>query len=327
MLEKESGSFVSDLGDLSVVVLSYNRLAELSFNLPALIDISRRRGFELIVVDNASTDGSVELIRALAVGENMKVILNETNFGVAGGRNFGWGAAERDFILNIDDDTIISEEAICSMLKFIRSNNQFGIVSPRIVHSATGQPQYDLGDEVLFPSNHHGACNIMRSSVVRTVGPNDARCTFGGEEFNYSVLVRELGFDVVYLPHITVGHNNHQREGRAGAERRIRRAYNLPRLYAKHFPYLFAAQLSFRYAVSHSISAVRAFGWSLGIKVILSVIWGFRAGRITYRPVSSRVVSFYRDENLVPDFGNIPIHRKILRRVGIRSSVEPSGAR
>lgn len=302
------------LCDLSVVILSHNRLEELKSNLPALVDIARRKGLELIVVDNASTDGSGELIRALCVGPNVKLILNEINLGVAGGRNAGWLVAEREFILNIDDDTRISEDAIWSMVRYLKINKRVGIISPRIVHFRTGASQFDLGEEVVSPSNHHGACNMMRSLVVRAVGPNDLLCNFGGEEFNYSILCRQFNHEVLYLPYVTVGHNNHPRTGAIGAERRIRRAYNLPRLYAKHFPFGLAVRLSMRYSVSHIISAMRAYGIVLSAKVFISSLRGFLDGRRDHQPVSAHVAEFYKNRSLRPEFGNVPLYVKLLRR-------------
>ena len=73
-----------------MVVLSHNRIDELRRNLPYLCDHAAEFGYELIIVDNASTDASVELLKMLMrQHQNVRVIFNEVNSGVAQGRNTG----------------------------------------------------------------------------------------------------------------------------------------------------------------------------------------------------------------------------------------------
>src|SRR5690606_12920646 len=105
---------------------------------------------------NASTDGSAEMIAEVLAGRsNARSIANDANLGVAGGRNTGWCTASRNFILNIDDDTLITADAVAAMLSAMDQRPELGIVSPRILHAATGAEQFSFDSPGYRPSNFH----------------------------------------------------------------------------------------------------------------------------------------------------------------------------
>lgn len=306
-----------DLHGVSVVVLSHNRAEELAANLPILIEAARNTGLELIVVDNASTDGSVDMLREWAAGGDLKAILNETNLGVAGGRNSGWRAVTREFILNIDDDVAVSVAAIGALQATMRDEPDIGVISPRIVHPRTGAHQCDHGDSAMDIANFHGACHMLRRDLVGQVGLNDEACSFGGEELDYSIRVRAAGHRVVYTPRATVLHNNHTRPGGEDRSRRGRWVYNFLRVYHKHFPWTVASGLSGRYLARHLLSGLRAHGPVFPLTLIVAGLRGMRDGRRQHRRVPDDVTRFYRNPELRPDFGNVPLTRKafgLLRR-------------
>lgn len=297
---------------LSIVVLSHNRKNDLEINLHQLLDMVRDYGFELIVVDNASTDGSVELITEIVSShERTKIVLNHTNLGVAGGRNAGWRVATGQFILNIDDDTVITVDAAHAMLATLQNHQNVGIASPRILHAKTKARQFDFGGTECPVGNFHGACHMLRTSLVERIGLNDEACSFGGEELDYSIRARAAGCDVIYTPNATVLHNSLLRQGAEGRERRIRWVHNFIRVHHKHFPLSTAVVFSLRYLLSHLASGVRMHGLVFGLRLIESAWNGFREGRRHHRTVPYHVVRFYLDPGLRPEFGNVPLWRKM----------------
>lgn len=309
-----AGCSRSDLTDVAVVILSYNRREDVGRNLSRLVPMASELGFELIVVDNASTDGSDHLIQQFASNGVVKVVNNKTNLGVAGGRNAGWRLATREFILNIDDDTIVSAEAIEAMLSVLQSRDDIGIVSPRILHARTGQPQFDYGGEEGQVSNFHGCCHMVRSSLVEKIGYNDEACSFGGEELDYSIRARAAGFDVIYTPAATVLHDNFPRQASEGRQRRERWAYNFIRVHHKHFGPRRAFPFTTRYLLSLVVSGTRTFGPGFIPVLFRSAIRGIRDGRRHHKPVPASVEGFYSRPDLRPDFGNIPIWSKLFAR-------------
>lgn len=306
------------LDDLSLVILSYNRQDELLNNIIPLCEDSLKTGFELIIVDNASTDGSREVLVELSNQyPGLRVIYNDKNLGVAEGRNTGWQAATRNFILNIDDDTRISLMEIIALHQFAIEKPDAGVISPRILHAITEAAQNDHGDKEYEPANFHGACHLVRRDVYRKVGAIDPACSFGGEEIDYSIRVRAAGYKVIYTPNVSIKHNNFIRSGGEGAWRRRQWLYNFSRVYFKHFPVYIAFMLSFRYLISCLVSGMRQYGLFFALSLPKQVVFGALDGRRQHQSIPREVRDFYVNPALRPDFGNIPLHRKFLTKMKI----------
>jgi len=91
----------------SIVVLSYNRLAYLRSTLESVFATTPRNDYELIVVDNGSTDGSADALRSLADGGGVdKLILRKSNHGTAPGFNTGFAYSDREsrYVIKLDSD-------------------------------------------------------------------------------------------------------------------------------------------------------------------------------------------------------------------------------
>lgn len=231
-----------------------------------------------------------------------------------GGRNDGWRQATRGFILNIDDDTLVTAEAVSALLSALLQNQELGIVSPRILHAASGAAQLSFTDPDYRLANYHGACHLVRRAVIDAVGFNDEGCTFGGEELDLSIRTRAAGFDIAYVGEATVLHDNAVRAGVVGRERRERWIYNFIRVFYKHFPLRTAIPFSLRYFASHLASGGRAFGLVFCLSLIGSAARGFRDGRRHHKPVPDHVMRFYRNPALRPEFGNRPLWRKLTKK-------------
>jgi len=298
---------------ISLVILSFNRRDEIEHTLPYLCYLREEHGFELIVVDNASSDGSREFLLSLAPRfPSMRLILNSSNLGVASGRNAGWRLAQREYILQLDDDLRIELMDLQKLCEVMDSNPGAGVLSPKIVHAQTGISECDHGNSECEVANFHGACHLVRRVVFQQVGEIDPLCAFGGEELDYSVRVRDSGFTVMYTPGVTVKHNSQIKKGHEGEWRRRMWVYNYTRVNFKHFPFNIAALFAFRYCVSHMISAVI----HLGIQFASSLPWyalqGARDGRRHHLDISNDTCRFYINPQLRPEFGNVPIWRKLL---------------
>ncbi|HEY1070152.1 MAG TPA: glycosyltransferase [Thermomonas sp.] len=300
--------------ELSVVILSFNRIEELKVNIPVIFEFSREMGWEVIVVDNGSSDGSVEFLRAVVSGlDYVHLVTNHENLGVAGGRNVGWAKAAGCLILNIDDDAFVDLDDIRAMLEFMERNPSIGIMSPRIVHRQSLAPQCDHGSAPVRISNFHGACHLLRREVYSVVGEIDPSCSFGGEELDYSLRARNAGFDVYYAPVATAVHNNHQRAGDEGLWRRRQWVFNYTRVLSKNFPFFMALLFSARLLASQLFSALKLFGVLSSLSLVFSYFSGLISGFRRRSVVSRSVLDLYRNPSLRPDFGNVPLLEKILR--------------
>lgn len=298
---------------LSVVVLSHNRREELRRNLQLLCDLQVLTGFELIVVDNASDDGTCEDLGDLRRQyPELIVILSEENLGVAGGRNLGWSTASRDFILNLDDDTRVDLGALRALCAELAASAAIGIVSPRVVHAITGACQTPYADTVREPANFHGACHIVRRALWLRVGRLDPECSFGGEELDYTIRARAAGYVTVCTPNVTVQHNSLLRPPALDLWRRERWLYNYTRVLFKHFPPGRAALYAGRGLFAHLASAITKHGPRVVPALIANAVRGARYGRQRYARLPDAVQRFYANDRLLPDFGNVPLWRKAL---------------
>jgi len=156
---------------------------------------------------------------------------------------------------------------------------------------------------------------MVRRAVRRRAGDIDPVCTFGGEELDYSIKIRALGYKVMYVPDVTVMHNNVIRPGVEGANRRRMRAFNLPRLHFKYFPLRLAIMFSLRYGLVHTLSALRSGRPIVALGLPLYVARGALQGRRERVVLPSVVVDFYARTDTRPDFGNVPLWHKLNRRL------------
>jgi GT2 family glycosyltransferase len=114
---------------LTILILNYKTRGLLKQFLKGLKMYSPKVEHEVIVVDNASNDGSVELI--MNNHPEVKLIQNEQNVGYAKGNNIGIKSAKGEYILLINTDVVITDkEAIEKLVAFMDANLDVGIVGP-----------------------------------------------------------------------------------------------------------------------------------------------------------------------------------------------------
>ncbi|HPY08603.1 MAG: glycosyltransferase family 2 protein [Patescibacteria group bacterium] len=118
--------------DLSVIIVSWNVKEKLKDNLQALFESESGFNFEVLVVDNASTDGSAELVRAKF--PQVKLIVNETNFGFARANNQAIELAQGRYILLLNPDMSVFPDTLENMLAWAEENPQATVSGCRLVN-------------------------------------------------------------------------------------------------------------------------------------------------------------------------------------------------
>ena len=126
----------NDINKVAAIVVTYNRLDLLKKNIEALNKVQSDCMFDVLIVDNASTDGTKEYIRTLEQ-ENIKYYNTGKNIGGAGGFNFGIKkAAEQGYkwIWLMDDDTIPVADSLQKLLDVDKQlQGQYGFLSSRVL--------------------------------------------------------------------------------------------------------------------------------------------------------------------------------------------------
>jgi len=302
------------LSGASVAILSHNRIDELKETFVTLCESANVHNLELIIVDNASTDGSRELIQGcVAAFPTVKAFLSDVNTGVAAGRNLAWGMCTRDFILNIDDDTRIGIDSIRMIVESMIARPIAGVLFPQILDLSSGRQFVDYDDTT--PANFLGGCHVVRREALTEVGPLDPECNFGGEELDFSIRMRLSGWQVVYDPSIQVVHNGLPRARDTAVWRQTQWVRNYSRVLFKYFPSRVANLFVLRVLISHVVSGSRRHGFKHVLKFARASSEGRAQGMSNRNLLPQNLVDFYRDTTRRPDLGNVPLSTKAVRRI------------
>lgn len=121
----------ASLPDLSVVIVSYNTRELLRNCLRSLRD-SQGLKLEVIVVDNASSDGSADMLRKDF--PEVQLQAQTVNSWFCGGNNIGSAAAKSDYVLLLNPDTEVAPDALSQMLRFLRENESYSGVTAQLVY-------------------------------------------------------------------------------------------------------------------------------------------------------------------------------------------------
>lgn len=229
---------------VAVVVLHFNGEKDTLECLQTLSNLSAEDcRLLIIVVDNGSTAASKAVISNFQV----RLIRNEENLGFAGGNNVGikyaldWAA---DYILILNNDTLVDKNLIDELLKVANSDEKIGIVVPKIYFAkgyefhkdryknqnlgkviwyAGGimdwenvigkhrgvdeidRGQYDKIGETDFAT---GCCMLVKKEVFETLGLFDKKYFLYYEDSDLSVRAKKAGYKIMYVPKAIIWHKN-----------------------------------------------------------------------------------------------------------------------
>ena len=117
--------------DLSIIIVSYNTKEFLLKCIESIIDTVKKVSYEIVVVDNASTDGTVEKVQSAKFkvqSDNSKfnVIKNKKNVGFSKANNIGVRQSKGKYILFLNPDTVVYKKAIDGMVEFMDQHQDAG---------------------------------------------------------------------------------------------------------------------------------------------------------------------------------------------------------
>ena len=212
---------------VSVIVVTYNNI-ELTKACLASLDLhSNHENLEVIVVDNASADGTPALLQEwVTQGENRSIILNEDNRGFAAGNNQGLAKATGEYLVLLNNDTYVTPGWIRTLYRHLQRNRNFGIIGPvtnNIGNEAKIQIKYNNMDEMLVESgkytrSHIGKiqelytaaffCVMFSREVYEAVGPLDEAFGRGFfEDDDYCRRIEQLGLKVGCAEDVFIHHH------------------------------------------------------------------------------------------------------------------------
>ena len=191
----------------SLVIPVYNQLGYTKRCLDSIYKWTEPP-FELIVVDNASTDGTAEYLQSVAA----TVISNKTNLGCAKAWNQGVRASRGDVVAILNNDIIVTSGWLSGLQRFMETQRH-GIVSPA---AREGLLDYDLDEYAKQYTDRcrratraelYGACLVIARSVFDRVGLFDEVFGYGGcEDIDFQWRAMEAGFTVGMTGSVLIHH-------------------------------------------------------------------------------------------------------------------------
>jgi N-acetylglucosaminyl-diphospho-decaprenol L-rhamnosyltransferase len=250
---------------LSIIIVTYNSTAEMDACLGSLVQHPPSIDHEIVVVDNASTDGTAAAIRARWHG--VRVIDATANVGFARANNVGIQQTSGSLILLLNPDTSVPTGAIDTLVAALDARPEVAVVGPRLV-DADGRVELSFG-RMLSPiaelrqkflvagsrragpvaayveSITHkpqevdwvsGACLLVRRLDAEAVGLIDERFFMYAEDVDFCASIRARGRGVLFCPAAEIVHLRGR--SRATASAATARAYRRSQLafYQKHHP-------------------------------------------------------------------------------------------
>ncbi|MBG9588635.1 glycosyltransferase family 2 protein [Cytobacillus firmus] len=111
----------------SIIILTQNGFQHTKRCIQSISDHTEAR-YELICIDNGSSDGTSEYLKTLP---NSTVIVNEINTGFPGGCNQGFSMAKGEYIVILNNDTVVTKKWLSKLIKWLEIDDKIGIVGPR----------------------------------------------------------------------------------------------------------------------------------------------------------------------------------------------------
>ena len=218
----------------AVVILNWNTEGFLKEFLPGLLQsVSKVEDAEVIVADNASTDGSRQVMKDIF--PDVRTLEFDRNYGFTGGYNKAFGEIESDLIVLINSDIEVTENWLGPLVKWMEDHPECGACAPKL-HSwqdknmfeyagaaggyidrygypfcrgrvlkrlETDRGQYDAPADVFWAT---GACLMVRSSLYRKLGGLDDRFFAHMEEIDLCWRMQLEGYKVTVVPESVVYH-------------------------------------------------------------------------------------------------------------------------
>jgi N-acetylglucosaminyl-diphospho-decaprenol L-rhamnosyltransferase len=250
---------------LSIIIVSFNARDDLARCLASLHSPAPATSHEIIVVDNASSDGSVDVARRWP---DVQTIETGANQGFARANNVGIRTSRGDVLLLLNGDTVVPPGAVDRLVQEVQQDDDVAVVGPRLVDGEGRAelsfgpmigPFNELGQKLLvrgherrlpiisgiverltkrpqYPDWVSGACLLVRRVDAEAVGLLDERYFMYAEDVDFCAAIRARGRRIRFTPAATVVH--HRGRSAATARAATDRAYRRSQLafYGKHHP-------------------------------------------------------------------------------------------
>lgn len=252
--------------ELSIIIVSWNVKSDLTDCIRSIADNRPAGEHEVIVVDNASTDDSAEMVKEQF--PEVILVVNEDNRGFAAANNIGIAGTRGKYILFLNPDTIVHPGSLDALLKFMNDNEDVGVCGPKLLYadgttqsSARAFPtlrgvlhcftimraipifrrQYNLWlmrdfahDRQMDVDQVMGAALMTRRSIIERLGGMDEAFFMYYEEVDLCYRIKQAGWRIVFTPEPVITHRAGKSTGQIPVRRRIMTLKSILILLRKH---------------------------------------------------------------------------------------------
>ncbi len=223
----------ADAVDVSVVIVNWNTRELLKNCLESVRNTVKGLTWEVIVVDNASTDGSVAMLRASF--PEVRVVVNEKNRGFGAANNQAFALMNGHYALLLNTDAVLTENAAAELFAFMESHPEAGMCCGQLLNRDGSKQNSIAAFPTLFtllvnmplmecllpgkyPSKRYehqrpiavescvGACLMIRKAAMDAVGWFDERYFFFLEETDWAYRMHREGWQVFFVPAARIYH-------------------------------------------------------------------------------------------------------------------------
>ena len=215
------------VSDISIVLVGWNNLIYLDPCLESLYESSMQSSFDVVVVDNGSTDGSQEMLREKY--PQVQIVQNDHNVGLGKASNQGIAATSGRYVLLLNNDTLVKGSSFDAMVDFLDAHRTVGAVGGRLLNpDGSVQSCYNdfstlreefliatrLGETFLwegYPAHVKcdsvqsvdwlcSACVMLRRTALDEVGLLDEDYFIYGDEADLQYRLKEAGWGIYFIP-------------------------------------------------------------------------------------------------------------------------------
>ena len=218
--------------DMSIVLVCWNNKSYLDACLESLYDGNLQSSFDVIVVDNGSTDGSQSMLREKY--PEVQLIQNEGNVGLGKASNQGIEATNGRYVLLLNNDTLVNGPSLDAMVELLDTTPDAGAVGGRLLNAdgsfQAGYANFSTLREEFLIATHLGellwagypshidnnqirsvgwlssACLMVRRAALDQIGLLDESYFIYGDEADLQYRLQQAGWQVFYLPQAYTTH-------------------------------------------------------------------------------------------------------------------------
>lgn len=246
----------------SIILVNYNTKKLLKDCIDSLIFNIKDVNYEIIVVDNNSTDGSIEMLENKYVNK-IRLIKNNKNLGFGIANNLGAKIARGEYLFFLNSDIIAKEDILSGLAKIFESRPEIGILAPRLILPDGSEQKFAFGN---FPSLAglilgkikkdtaekkyvkidwvSGAALAIRKNLFDQVGGFDENFFMYFEDMDLCKRIGEAGYKIEVLPSVQVVHLGGRSIQKDGVRKKIYYE-SQDYFYKKHYGKLKLALLRF----------------------------------------------------------------------------------